>query len=71
MTVINRCLIGMLLGTLLVACSNQAVYSTLQTVETSRCVEGPANAYQECMQHNNMDYAEYEELRRGGKENSE
>jgi len=50
------------------ACSNQQVYRGLQSIETSRCVKGPANGYAECLQRQSMDYAEYEVLRESGEQ---
>ena len=50
------------------ACSNQQVYGTLQSVEIGRCVDGPANHYQACMQQNSMEYAEYAALREADEE---
>jgi hypothetical protein len=53
-------------GLLCIACSNQQVYQGLRSMEASRCVEGPANGYAECLQRQSMDYAEYEALRESG-----
>jgi hypothetical protein len=63
-----RFLLMMVVCLLVPACSNQQVYSGLQGVETSRCVNGPANDYQDCLQRNSMEYEEYAALREADEE---
>lgn len=47
----------------LAACSAEQAYYATQSVEQSRCANGPANAYQECMERASTSYRDYENQR--------
>jgi len=52
----------------LASCSAEQVYNNAQGMEKSRCVNGPANDYQDCLERNSMSYEEYEAARQNADE---
>ena len=48
---------------LLSACSNRAVYETMQSHEREECAKGPAHAYQSCLEATQKPFEEYERER--------
>jgi hypothetical protein len=48
---------------LLPACSAEQVYGSAQQMEQSRCSEGPAINYQQCLEQSGMSYNEYKRRR--------
>jgi len=47
----------------LVACSNQALYETLQNNERQDCIKEPGALYDECIQRTSTTYEEYQKQR--------
>ena len=50
----------LLVSVLMVGCSSDETYRGLQSMEQSRCAEGPASEYQNCLKNSEMSYEEYE-----------
>ncbi len=48
---------------LLPSCSAEQVYGVARQMEQSRCVDGPAVTYQQCLEQSGMSYNEYARLR--------
>jgi len=48
----------------LAACSAKQVYEGGMGMERSKCAQGPANEYRNCMERSDMSYEEYEAARK-------
>lgn len=56
---------ALLLILLCCACSNQAIYDTVQTNRRNECLKEPTPRYvQECLARTQMPFREYERLRK-------
>ncbi len=59
----NRLLILLLLLGI-AACSNRAIYDNMRIHQRNECLKEPPSRHEECMEHANKSYEEYERERR-------